>query len=131
MSNGRGWIGVDLDRTLAVYDIFRGNTHIGEPIPKMVNRVKRWLAEGWEVRIFTARVSKDGTPERDVLAEEARAAIRDWVHTHIGYDLGITCIKDYHMVELWDDRAVQVLPNTGMMMGVSPLGLEVPGEEDR
>jgi len=52
-----GWIGVDLDGTLAYYDEWRGLYHIGEPIPAMVDRVKRWLAEGRDVRIFTARVS--------------------------------------------------------------------------
>jgi hypothetical protein len=35
------WIGVDLDATLARYDGFKGETIIGEPIPLMVNRVKR------------------------------------------------------------------------------------------
>lgn len=51
-----GWIGVDLDGTLAMYDGFKGPEHIGDPVPKMLERVKKWLAEGREVRIFTARV---------------------------------------------------------------------------
>jgi len=41
-----GWIGVDLDGTLAHYEGFKGAQHIGEPISPMVERVKRWLAEG-------------------------------------------------------------------------------------
>ena len=36
----RGWIGVDLDGTLAMYDQWAGAGHIGEPIPLMVERVK-------------------------------------------------------------------------------------------
>jgi hypothetical protein len=40
-------------------------------------------------------------------------AIGDWCEEHIGVRLPITCTKDYGMVELWDDRAVQVIPNTG------------------
>jgi hypothetical protein len=52
----QGWIGVDLDGTLAYYDHWRGAEHIGEPIPAMLERVKRWLADGKDVRIFTARV---------------------------------------------------------------------------
>ena len=49
-----GWIGVDLDGTLAKYGIWDGS--IGEPIPLMVERVKIWIALGVEVKIFTARV---------------------------------------------------------------------------
>lgn len=30
---GTGWIGVDLDGTLAIYDVWRGANHIGEPVP--------------------------------------------------------------------------------------------------
>ena len=50
-----GWIGVDLDGTLAHYDEFRGDDYVGEPIEPMVERVKQWLDEGKDVRIFTAR----------------------------------------------------------------------------
>lgn len=35
-----GWIGVDLDATLAHYDRWTGGA-IGEPIPTMVARVKK------------------------------------------------------------------------------------------
>lgn len=113
MSNSLGWIGVDLDGTLAKYDGYKGLTHIGEPIAAMVERVKRWLADGWEVRIMTARVSQSvyrPTPE-DVF--RATQVIQDWCLEHIGQRLKVTCIKDFEMVALWDDRAVQVIPNTG------------------
>src|SRR5690349_18780615 len=53
-----GWIGVDLDGTLAEYHGWKGVEHIGPPIPEMVARVKQWLAEGRDVRIFTARCSE-------------------------------------------------------------------------
>lgn len=106
MSKSSGWIGVDLDGTLAEYDGWRGEAHIGKPIPAMLDRVKQWLANGIEVRIFTARVAQG-----DV--ELVRSALRDWCMTHIGSDLPVTCQKDYGMVELWDDRCVQVIPNTG------------------
>ena len=52
----RGWIGVDLDGTLAEYNGWQGPANIGAPIPAMVERVKAWLEEGRDVRIFTARV---------------------------------------------------------------------------
>ena len=37
---GSGWIGVDLDGTLAEYHGWKGSEHIGPPIPLMVERVK-------------------------------------------------------------------------------------------
>jgi hypothetical protein len=104
----KGWIGVDLDGTLAEYDRWRGVDHIGEPVPLMLDRVKGWVAAGREVRIFTARV---GGPPEEALA--ALPVIRDWLVKHLGRALQVTCTKDYGMVELWDDRAVQVIPNTG------------------
>ncbi|KKM15763.1 hypothetical protein LCGC14_1692680 [marine sediment metagenome] len=104
-----GWIGVDLDGTLAEYDGWKGEEHIGKPIPAMVERVQQWLAKGYEVRVFTARVS---TRESDELAA-VKHAIHEWTKRHIGTPLVSTCSKDYAMVELWDDRCVQVIPNTG------------------
>lgn len=108
-----GWIGVDLDGTLAEYHGWQGCSNIGAPVPAMVERVKRWLGEGKTVRILTARVSHDGTWGRRCDALQAEAAIRDWCLKHVGQALDVTCIKDYAMVELWDDRCVQVIPNTG------------------
>lgn len=104
--NHKGWIGVDLDGTLAHYDHWRGPSHIGEPIVLMLERVKRWLVEGREVRIFTARVFEDQ-------GGIASANIKLWCEKHIGKMLPITCTKDYGMIELWDDRCVQVVPNSG------------------
>lgn len=112
----QGWIGVDLDGTLAHYDGWQGADHIGPPVPLMLERVKRWLAEGREVRIFTARIS-DGD-------EAVYEAIRTWCYDHIGRYVSVTNIKDQHMIELWDDRCVQVIPNTGMPVGASTRGLD-------
>lgn len=108
-----GWIAVDLDGTLAHYDGWKGPEHIGAPIPAMVERVKKWLAEGKEVRIFTARAWSDGTPEREVECARAVAAIKHWCLETIGCELPVTCVKDFAMIEQWDDRAVQVRINTG------------------
>lgn len=118
-----GWIGVDLDGTLAEYDGWRGIKHIGPPIPAMLERVQRWLDEGRTVKIFTARVSEMGTPAR----EAARGVIEDWCVEHIGRMLPVTNAKDFGMDELWDDRAVAVEPNTGRQLSPSRRGLdEVP-----
>ncbi len=115
----KGWIGVDLDGTLAQYDGWVSAEHIGEPILLMLYRVKAWLAAGYDVRIFTARVS----PSNCLEAISARHAIEKWCSLHIGQRLPITNEKDYEMVELWDDRAVQVEANTGKLIGYSTRGL--------
>lgn len=104
-----GWIGVDLDGTLAKYDGWKGIDHIGPPIPLMVDRVKAWLKAGQKVRIFTARVCE--AQENDV--ERAISIIHAWCTLHIGVALPVTCTKDFNMIELWDDRCKQVEPNTG------------------
>lgn len=110
-----GWIGVDLDGTLAHYDGWKGPQHIGEPVPKMVERVKAWLANGADVRIFTARVADIG-PE----GIAARGAIKEWCAKHLGQVIPITNQKDIMMVELWDDRCVCVERNTGKILGHNP-----------
>jgi hypothetical protein len=118
-----GWIGVDLDGTLAHYDGWKGWHHVGAPVPAMVERVRRWLEDGRDVRIFTARVSHDGTPARIVEAQHALIVIMDWCEQHFGRTLPVVCIKDAAMLELWDDRAVQVKPNFGEPVGFSTRGL--------
>lgn len=98
------WIGVDLDRTLAEYDYWRGAGHIGAPIPAMLQRVRKWLADGRKVKLFTARITG---PQ-----DETNAFMRSWTSwsmTHLGQVLPVTCSKDFHMIELWDDRAVSVV----------------------
>lgn len=111
----RGWIGVDLDGTLAVDDgkPFQPG-HIGPPVPLMLSRVQRWLAQGKNVRIMTARVSSDGSNARNWQAQQARHGIEEWCKIYLGRTLPVTNEKDFQMVELWDDRAVQVNKNTGM-----------------
>lgn len=124
-----GWIGVDLDGTLATYTGWQGASHIGDPIKPMVERVKTWLAEGKEVRIMTARAypcTQVIFPNQEVAVpigrdhdlwsrtSESCRAIQDWCKLHLGRELPITCVKDYSMEQLWDDRAIQVLLNTGL-----------------
>lgn len=108
-----GWIGIDLDGTLAEYNGWMGSEHIGPPIPKMIARVKEWINEGKDVRIFTARVFPGGRVS-DTELNRVIQAIQIWCIKHLGRALPITCTKDYGMIELWDDRAVQVIPNTGI-----------------
>jgi len=94
-----GWYGFDLDGTLATYDGFKGEEHVGEPTP-LVDMVKKMLAEGKDVRLFTAR--------------RPHPAIRRWMVKHLGAQIPITNTKDEHMIGLWDDRAVGVRRNEGV-----------------
>lgn len=108
-----GWIGVDLDGTLAHWDRAYPD-EIGAPIPAMVERVKKWLAEGREVRIFTSRVE---TVTQDVeTAKHQAQRIVWWCRAHLGRVLPVTCSKDFECLEIWDDRAVSVERNTGRML---------------
>jgi hypothetical protein len=109
-----GWIGVDLDGTLAHYDRWRGIYHIGAPIAPMVERVKQWLRDGTDVRIFTARVSEAPDNRSMASIDSIKRAIQQWCFEHIGVRLEVTNVKDFKMIALWDDRAVQVIENTGM-----------------
>jgi hypothetical protein len=109
-----GWIGVDLDGTLAHYDGWVSIESIGDPIPAMVDRVRHWIAEGNEVRIFTARVTVHPDKRNKKSVEKIRELIQDWTEKHIGHRLIVTNIKDFGLRELWDDRAVRVEENTGM-----------------
>jgi hypothetical protein len=102
-----GWIGVDLDGTLAFYDIWRGLEHIGPPVPLMVGRVKEWLSNGITVKIFTARAS----------VPECTPHIQAWCKEHIGVVLEITNVKDFGMIALYDDRAYRIIENTGKIYG--------------
>ena len=99
----KGWIGVDLDGTLAHYDGWYGPAHIGEPVPAMLERVKAWLDKGLEVRIFTARAS---------IPEYIPFVVR-WLEKQGLPALEVTNTKDFAMICLWDDRCVQVETNCG------------------
>lgn len=112
-----GWIGVDLDGTLAEYHGWAGELHIGAPVPAMVDRVRRWRAAGTDVRIFTARVG-NARDRRDLAV--VRKVIEGWCETYLGEVLPITNVKDHGLVELWDDRAVQVEKNTGRRVDGQP-----------
>lgn len=102
----QGWIGVDLDGTLAQYYGWKGNGVIGPPVPLMLERVKEWLALGMVVKIVTARAGN--------ITDEA--AIFHWCEEHLGQPLPVTDRKDFGMIVLWDDRCVAVEQNTGVVI---------------
>lgn len=112
-------IAVDLDGTLAYHDKWVDITHIGAPIPAMVERVKGWLGQGHEVLIFTARVDADH-PEQAYLA---RPAIQAWCMLHLGQILEITANKSLRFDAFYDDRAVTIEANTGRPLAPCRRGL--------
>jgi len=115
MSSQEGWIGVDLDKTIAYYTHWEGADKVGAPLPEMVKRVHDWLNSGVKVRIFTARVfAPVHNAKRQREAAVSMIAIQDWCQKHLGVVLPVTCVKDQDMIEIWDDRAKQVIPNTGL-----------------
>jgi len=97
------WIAVDLDGTLAKFASWRGIGHVGKPIPEMMKRVRRWREEGRKVKIFTARAAH----------EEYLPPILKWLKKHKLEDMEVTNELDPYVVEIWDDRAIQVITNTG------------------
>lgn len=104
---------MDLDGTLSQWPTPGMNSvldGIGPPIPRMVARVIDLLDDGWWVKIFTARVGTGGSEE-----ELQRAMITDWLLKVFGerHHFDITNAKDHHCIQIYDDRAVTIIANTG------------------
>ena len=106
------WLAVDLDGTLAIYDGWKGEEHIGDIIEPVAEKIKERVAEGWKVAIFTARVSSQLSNE----ASDATRVIWKWINDNgmSRYISCITAVKDKHFIEFWDDRAVAVGKNQGV-----------------
>jgi hypothetical protein len=104
MSDHGPIIAVDFDRTIAHHR--NGQEELGKPIMPMLNRVKRWVKEGQEVWIFTARAS----------SEDQRRKIQDWLEEHGLPRLPVTNEKSPRFVRMYDDKAVAVAPNGGTLL---------------
>lgn len=103
----KGWFGIDLDETLAFYSGPAGNTPIGPAILEIMVIAKRWLREGKDVRLFTARAG---------FANEV-PKIEAWLLEHELQDMQITNVKSHGMVILLDDKAREIVGNTGIIIG--------------
>jgi hypothetical protein len=108
-------LAVDFDKTLAEHNSDTPYNHqrLGEPIPEMVERVKAELAKGRKVVIFTARANPGNTYQEQMQATESYLFIADWCREVFGTHLPITFVKSKDFEEIWDDRAKEVIPNTG------------------
>jgi hypothetical protein len=56
-----------------------------------------------------------------------RTLINAWSRACIGQIIPITACKDFHMYLLYDDRCVQVVPNTGQTLAESMLASFLAG----
>ncbi len=80
-----------------------------------------WSRDYWRDPATGLAGRKISSRACDCGAREPIDVVRDWVLAHIGLPLKVTNLKDQHMVELWDDRCVQVEKNTGRLLGTSRL----------
>jgi len=102
-----GWIGVELDGTLAHHVEGSQAGPIGPPIDKMLARVKQWRLAGMDIRLFSARASDP----------EQLPIMQNWLSIHQLADMKITCSKDFALSQFWDDRSIHVISNTGEYSG--------------
>lgn len=135
---GKGWYGFDLDGTLAKYDGWKGIDNIGDPVWPMVNLMKDMHKEGKVVKVMTARVAPKAGPTEaldnpylknhwcipspDTMPWALEQAwgplefIQEWCYRHLGFVPEIVYQKDHFMLELYDDRVKQVIPNLGYLV---------------
>ncbi len=102
---------VDLDKTLAHYESKWRAKQIGAPIVLMVENIKKWLAKGHKVTIFTARLSHTGSEKT---AQEW--LISRWLKENRLPDLPMTAIKGVDATHFIDDKAYHCVPNTGEIL---------------
>ena len=110
-----GWVGTDLDGTLAEYTEYKGWQHIGKPIPGVLNFIKKLRAAGIPVKIFTARCSAESRAVDGLTFEQVEKVIQDWTEEHIGERLPVTAEKGCSMICFLDDSAVQIDKNKGTL----------------
>lgn len=106
MSEQRKTIAVDLDATLAQYDGWKGEDHIGDPIPGAQEFVKALMEIG-DVVIHTTRVrTKTGATEL------AKDRINGWLAIHkFPDDVTVWIGRGKPIASAYiDDRAIECRP---------------------
>ena len=110
---GQPWFGFDLDGTLSFHPS-PGTVDAGLGLPikgEAYDMFIKYCMGSERVKIVTARAYM-ANPDRD----KEIASIHEWLKEHCPkpcHDLEITSEKDYLMIKLYDDRAVQVIRDTG------------------
>lgn len=98
---------IDFDGTIATQkDGYQ--REIGEPIMPMIDRINKWIKQGHNITIFTARADYSDLMEK--------IDIEIFCVKHFGRVLPITAIK-HHECDLYiDDKAIRVERNTGKLL---------------
>lgn len=104
------WHAFDLDGTLAIHNPGDSIDHIGAPIAPMVDLLKSLLNNNEKCKILTARACSNQPKEN---RKHQIELVQAWCFIHIGEVLEVTAEKDFHMIDLHDDRAISVERNTG------------------
>jgi adenylylsulfate kinase len=88
-------VALDFDGVLAQYDGWRGEDHLGQPMPGMRDLVAALERRGCAVVVFTTRPAD---------------RIHGWLRDHGFPALEVTNVKERRMVVFLDDRAVRFEP---------------------
>lgn len=80
----------------------------GEPVEKMVKVIRAHLAFGDTVRIFTNRADR----------ESDCVPVREFCKAHFGQVLEVTNLKTRDVTVIYDDIAIQVIRDTGELVGI-------------
>lgn len=106
------YIGFDLDGTLAHHAPGDSTDTVGPPIAANVARARAYLDAGEEIRIITAR-AWSGYED----APHQISMIEAWCEVWLGRIVPVQAHKCGRMHALFDDRAVAVERNTGVILG--------------
>jgi hypothetical protein len=110
-------IALDLDKTTAFYESKWRAKKIGPILEPMKQNILRWLAKGYKVTIFTARVEglRSASMAQFNEAVDQIEMIEKFLKDNGLPDLDITATKLKSFTHFIDDKAWHVGPNTGLI----------------
>jgi hypothetical protein len=120
LQDKRYWIGFDFDSTLAMYHDHPEK--LGKPISGVIKIAKSYIKRGITCKVFTARA-------KDASSAQIKR-IQDWTQKYLGKRLAVINEKDPFMIALYDDKAIQVEPNSGKVLGKEPKFLKAFGTHE-
>jgi hypothetical protein len=80
----------------------------GEPIRARMKTVMGWIKNF--IQCNNLSLNEDQRRKMQAFGEFLDSTTKE----HIGTELDVTCKKHIEFIEFWDDRAIQVIPNTGI-----------------